>query len=492
MGHPLLYEINTRCWLRELSLRSGSPVTLAEVPESEFVHWEEQGFTHIWLMGVWTGGPLAREQALRAGSLSEAYSQALPDWTQQDVGPSPYSIAAYRVSANLGGESGLHEFRRKLRGYGIKLILDFVPNHVGLDHPWITEQPELLVQTSSSAFGSFVAQTGAGKRFLAFGKDPNIPPWTDTVQLDYRKRETRAAMQEVLHQIAGLCDGVRCDMAMLVLNEVCANTWKAYPVSEPAPGTEFWTEAIAATRRFYPGFLFLAEVYWGLESRLRSMGFDYTYDKALYDHLVNRSPGEVQRHLLGMPAEHVAASAHFLENHDEPRIASILGEAENRAAALLILGLPGMRFLHEGQLEGLRRRLPVQLLRRAQEPENREIREMYTQLLSALRQSAVGQGTPALLLPGPAWEKNPTAQHFVLVQWTGPNRTFDLVAVNLAPHPSQCYAPVKPAAQASSWILKDLLGPQRFVRNADELMTRGLYLDLPAHGAQVFHFEPAP
>ncbi|HLH56624.1 MAG TPA: alpha-amylase family glycosyl hydrolase [Verrucomicrobiae bacterium] len=491
MDSPLLYEINTRCWLRDLSETRGTAVTLGDIPESQFAAWQEAGFTHIWLMGVWTGGPLSREKALHAAGLERAYSEALPDWTEQDVGPSPYSIAAYRVSQTLGGEPALVEFRRKLRGYGMKLILDFVPNHVGLDHPWITEQPELLVQSSSPVPDTFMVQTHAGTRFLAYGKDPNCGAWTDTVQLDYRKAETQAAMQAVLRNIAGLCDGVRCDMAMLVLADVFGSTWKAIPVAEPAPPTEFWSEAISGTRRFQPGFLFLAEVYWGLEARLQSLGFDYTYDKALYDSLIARSGPAVQRHLLEMPAPCVAGCAHFLENHDERRVASVLSDEEQRAAALVILGVPGMRFLHEGQLEGARRRLPVQLIRRAGEPVNQQVRESYTRILAALRQSSVGRGTPALLEPRRAWQDNPTAENFVLVQWTAPTKTFDIVVVNLAPHPAQCYAPVKPPAKTSLWSMKDLLGPQSFKRATDDLLTRGLYLDLPAHGAQIFHFEPA-
>ena len=92
---------------------------------------------------------------------------------------------------------------------------------------------------------------------------------------------------------------------------------------------------------------------------MQGLGFDYTYDKALYDSLVARDAAGARRHLLGMSAEAVAGSAHFLENHDEPRIASILSLAEHRAAALLILGLPGMRFLHDGQLSGARLKMPT-------------------------------------------------------------------------------------------------------------------------------------
>ena len=134
MPYPLLYEINTRCWLRELSQKAEGVITLGNVPEAEFASWAKEGFTHIWLMGVWTTGPRSRAEALRAGGLREAYGQLLPDWTVVDVTGSPYAIAEYRVPSALGGDDGLKSFRTKLNQQGMKLILDFVPNHLGLDH----------------------------------------------------------------------------------------------------------------------------------------------------------------------------------------------------------------------------------------------------------------------------------------------------------------------------------------------------------------------
>ena len=489
MSHPLLYEINTRCWLPKLSPH-GPRITLDQVPDSEFLTWQRLGFTHIWLMGVWSGGRRARAQALASTDLRNAYSQALGRWTEQDVGPSPYAIADYRVAADLGGNGALAKFRHKLASYGLKLLLDFVPNHVGLDHSWVSERPDMFVQAATLQPETFAAETVLGKRYLAHGKDPYWPAWTDTVQVDYRSERTRGGMITLLQQLANQCDGVRCDMAMLPLNDVFANTWKRFPTSEPAPTAEFWTEAIAAVRRAHPGFIFLSEVYWGLEARLQELGFDYTYDKVLYDQLLARQAASVQRHLLELPPHELQHGAHFLENHDEPRVASKLSLPEHRAAALVILALPGMRFLYEGQLTGMCKKLPVQLIRCPDEPEDAEIKQMYEQLLTALPHSLVGSGEPELLRPRAAWADNPTAQHFVLVQWSAAD-TFDLVAVNLAPHPSQCYAPVKPSrGSVGSWRMSDLLGTQEFVRNHEELRQKGLYLDLPAHGAQILHFIP--
>ncbi len=495
---PLVYEINTRCWLRELSDASGRRITLADVPESAFARWQELGFTHLWLMGVWTTGPRSRAVAL----------DSFRNFKSADLAGSPYAIAEYRVAEALGGDAGLQQFRRELHRRGMKLLLDFVPNHVGLDHPWLRTRPELFVQSPNAAPGAFAQETSRGARWLAQGRDPNFPPWTDTAQLDYRRPATRAAMQAELLAIADRCDGVRCDMAMLVLGDVFAKTWAAFPALEvgvpPAGGPErappeggtpnrasdFWPEAIAAAKRAHPDFVFLAEVYWGLEARLQALGFDFTYDKELYDELVRRNPKAVHDRLLKAEPRFLEASAHFLENHDEPRIASLLSFAEHRAAAWLVLGLPGLRLLHEGQLCGARLRTPVQSLRRLPEETQPAIQQFYEPLLVSLRDTAVGRGRAALLKPREAWPGNPTAQNFVVVQWQAEAPGFDLVAVNLAAHPGQCRVSLDvPNLADRTWLIEDLSNAEPHECPGAQLQAQGLFLDLPEHGARLIRFK---
>jgi hypothetical protein len=494
MNHPLLYEINTRCWLRELSQRYVTEITLANVPEAQFAAWQRHGFTHIWLMGVWTTGPRARAEAFKHDDLIHAYNFLLPGWKPEDIAGSCYSIAAYEVPSALGGDAGLAKFRERLHAHGMKLVLDFVPNHLGLDHPWCAEKPELFVHGKVGIPGwTFRVETGGGPVFLAHGKDPHFAPWIDTVQLDYRRAATRAAMLDLLQSIAARCDGVRCDMAMLLLNEVFAQTWKQFPAqgTNPVPKKEFWEDAIPAVRQAHPGFIFLAEVYWSLEGHLQSLGFDFTYDKHLFDLLVSRRTPDVQVYLLASPPRYVAASAHFLENHDEERIAPRLSLDEHRAAALLILGLPGMRFLHEGQLIGAPHHYPVQMGRRPLEKTDKVVAALYEKLLSTLQETAVGSGTATILKPRRAWDGNPTAGNFVIVQWQSKPMQFDLIVVNLATHRSQCYVPLEVEdVSTRDWFMRDLLGSERYERFGDDLAQQGLYLDVPPHAAQLFRFDP--
>lgn len=491
MKHPILFQINTRCWLRELSERHGHPTSLANVPEEIFVEWQRLGFTHIWLMGVWTTGPRARQLALEITELRRAYDAVLPGWREEDVAGSPYSISAYQVPVSLGGDRGLTEFRRQLRTHGLRLVLDFVPNHMGLDHVWLEEHPEYFVQAGAHAPGTFEQPTHHGIRWIANGKDPYFPPWTDVAQLEYRSTATRKAMTELLLNVAARCDGVRCDMAMLLLNEVFTRTWGHVPYSGPTARSEFWADAISTVKHMHPGFIFMAEVYWGLEGTLQSLGFDYTYDKQLYDDLIWHNYMGAQKRLLESSARFVERSVHFLENHDEPRAATRLPVDEHAAAALVILGLPGMRFLHEGQLDGAKIHVPVQLGRRPVEPVNTDLRQQYDRLLTTLTRSAVGCGQAKLLPPRAAWAGNPTGQNFVLVQWQAEPDRFELIVVNLAPHRSQCFVPVEVAGLSDhNWSMKDLLGTETYKRVGSDLARHGVYLDLPPHGAQLFHFEP--
>ena len=435
---PLVYEINTRQWLYRLSEQSAHEITLSNIPEQEFAEWTRLGFTHIWLMGVWKCGPIIE-------SGHDHWRKLLPDFHPHDVVASPYAITEYTIDESLGGPAASRKFRERLHQHGLKLILDFVPNHTSRAHAWTKERPNFYVHSDTRRAETFLA----GSQWIAHGKDPHFPAWIDTAQLDYRNPQTRQAMIEELVQVSDQCDGVRCDMSMLLLSDVFEKTWKDFTCDHPPPPREFWQDAIGAVKKQHPGFVLLAEAYWDLEAPLLALGFDFAYDKRVYDYLVARDPQALRRHIASKSAAFLNQATHFLENHDEERIASRLNLQEHRAAAVLSFALPGMRLLHEGQLTGARVRASVHLRRRAAESIDTDLTAFYEALLRALRQFAVGKGEFELI--------EGTAAEVFAVRWgLGPNE-FDVVLVNY----SASELAFEMQLGKGRWTIRDLMEPEK-------------------------------
>lgn len=492
--YPALYQINTRVWLFELGRRLGRAASLDDVPDENLAQIAELGFDWVWLLGVWQTGPVGRRVAASIPELREEYRKALPDFTDEDVCGSPFSIRGYTVHSDFGGEQALRRLRNRLAKHGLRLMLDLVPNHTALDHPWVFDRPEFYVPGDESKLSSTPQNycrmlTYQGPRILAYGRDPYFYSWSDTLQLNYRHAELRQAMITELKAISDRCDGVRCDMAMLILPDVFQRTWgdAALPADgTPAVDAPFWPEAISQIRAKYPTFLFMAEVYWDLEWTLQQQGFDATYDKRLYDRLHGQDASSVRGHLRAAP-EFQRKSARFLENHDEPRAASFFPPQIHEAAAVLAFLVPGLRFLHEGELEGRRVRVPVQLRRRPDEPVDTDLQGFYQRLLVCMRRPEVRDGSWQLLECRSAWEGNSTADRFIAGLWTGPQGALLLTAVNYGPTQGQCYVPFpNPELQDKTVVLRDQLSPAEYERHGSDLVARGLYLDLPAWGYHAF------
>jgi len=491
--HPILFEINVRPWLTELSARCGKSLTFSDIPDLELDRIERLGIDFVWLMGVWETGPQGTEIARSHPGLLQEYRRALPDLTLDDVVGSPYAIARYVVSSRFGGPIGLADLRRRLADRGIKLILDFVVNHTGVDFPWVRERPELYVQGTQddlqrSPQDFFSVEAISGTRILAHGKDPYFPGWTDTAQLNLLHPATREALRSILIEIANQCDGVRCDMAMLALQSVFRGTWGDHLAGYPQSSEELWTELVGTGRAQRPHFRFIAEVYWGLEGEVRSLGLDYTYDKTLYDGLVENNAERLRQH-LGTDCIVQQCSVRFLENHDEPRAAAVFPLDRHRASAVVASTLPGMLLVHEGQIEGRRIRLPIQLRRRPVEPVEPEIQRFYERLLATLHDPVFRQGVWRLLPIRPAWEANSTWERFLAWEWSLGSRLC-WVVVNLGSTQGQCYLSVSNAAmRGREFDLRDLLGKAHYQRNGSDLLDKGLYLDLPAFGFHAFAIE---
>ena len=503
-AHPILYEVNTRVLLRELSSAEGMTMTLADVPDRVLDEWADLGIDAVWLMGVWTTGDTGREIARSMPVLLDEYRHALPDFTPDDIQGSPYAVKDYRVAPELGGNTELRKLRARLARRGIGLILDCVFNHTARDHAWVIRNPERYINGRAGEENErpeyfFSMDTAAGPRVLAYGRDPLFPGWTDTAQLNIFSPATRLVLYETLESIAGMCDGVRCDMAMLLLNEVFIRTWGDHAKSgddAPPPG-EFWKEAIEGIHKVHPDFLFIAEAYWNKEWDLQQFGFRYTYDKTLYDRLLREGATAVRDHLR---AEMIYQSRclRFLENHDEQRVARALpSESWQYAAATVVLTLPGGVLLHEGQLDGRAVKLPVQLVRRQAETVNPRTRAFYAQLLQVVSHPVFREGSWQMLNLRPSWHDNHTWYNFLVYWWQHPDHGVRMVVVNYAPHTGQCYAEIPLDAFRGNMLeFRDLLGTAVYVRERAMLEAKGVYFDLPSYGIHIFDVtearKPAP
>jgi hypothetical protein len=486
--NPSLYQVNTRVYLCELGRKLGRPATLDDWPDAELDRLAERGFGWLWPLGVWQLGEAARALAPTMADW-QAVRKVLPDLSAADMVSSPFAVTSYTVNTQFGGDAALARLRERLRKRGIRLMLDFVPNHTALDHPWVQSHPQFYVSGTEDDLRrdpkNYCRLNGA---VFAYGRDPYFPGWPDTVQLNYRHPGLRAAMEQVLCSIGARCDGVRCDMAMLVLPDVIARTWGRRPLPD---GTEpvdhpFWPEAIEAVRARRPGFVFMAEAYWDLEWELQQQGFDYTYDKRLYDRLHERNAGAVRGHLCADP-EYQRRSVRFLENHDEPRAAAVFDPEVYRAAAVVTFLVTGLRFFHAGQFEGRRFRIPMQLGRAPNEPVDCGLVEFHETLLTCLQRQEVRQGSWNLLDCRPAWDGNPTAGQFLCFAWHDDRDNRLLVCVNYGPTQGQCYVGLRFTALAGkTWQLRDLLSDVTYERNGSELLSGGLYLDMPPWGRHVF------
>jgi glycosidase len=486
--YPSLYQINTRVWLTELSRTLGKRATLDDIPDAELDALANKGFEWVWFLSVWQTGPQAQQVSRSNPEWRREFHDTLPDLTDDDIPGSGFAITGYNVHTSLGGDAALARLRERLKKRGLKLMLDFVPNHMGLGHPWVEDHPEHFVRGSeldlARAPQNYTwVKRKAGDILLAYGRDPYFAGWPDTLQLNYANPATQEAMIGELTKVAGQCDGVRCDMAMLVLPDVFERTWgKRAPL--------FWPTATKRVRERVPHFTFMAEVYWDLEWTLQQQGFNYAYDKRLYDRLREHHARPVREHFhAGL--DYQDKLARFLENHDEPRVAATFANDVHQAAAVISFLSPGLRFFHQGQFEGRKKRISPHLGRGPSEPVDEAIRGFYDRLLEILRQPAVRDGQWQLLTCNPGWDGNGTNDCIIVFAWHGPAGERLVVAVNYAGNPSQCHVrlPFESLA-ARRWRLQDQLTPAAHDWNGADLAGRGLYLDMAPWQAAVYALTP--
>ncbi len=488
-NNPRLLEINARIWIK----RFVKDCTLASVPEEEITKWKELGIDMIWLMGVWDNKKSVINEYCFEPDLISSYNNALKDWQKEDVIGSPYSIDKYEVNPSLGTKEDLLAFKKKLNDVGIYLILDFVCNHFSAKSSLIWTNKEIFLTADEYIFKNdpytFYPSPANSKEFLAHGRDPLFPPWKDTVQVNFYSTEARKYLTSVLIELIELCDGVRCDMAMLPLNNIFYNTWigvlKKYGFEKPEK--EFWEEAITSVKNKKNDFVFIAETYWDLEWQLQNLGFDFTYDKRLTDRLAAGNIHSIIEHLQA-EKDYQQKSVRFLENHDEDRAIVKFGREKSIAAAVIVSTILGIAFYFDGQCDGRKVKLPVQLGREPEEKQDEKIKEFYRNLFSITKADVFRNGSWKLLETNSAAENDYTYDNLLAWEWRLDNE-LRIVVVNYNSSTSRCRLKFEIKPNSDEIVLSDLLNQTTYKRSTKEILEKGLFIELKAFNSHIFSFS---
>lgn len=483
--NPHILEINIRAWLARLQQRHGRRFALHEIPEEYWQTFKERGFDAIWLMGVWKQSPKAGEIARQHPDIQAEIRRVEPNFSTEDIIASPYAVYAYETAEDLGGDESLKALREKLNAKGMALFLDFVSNHTAIDCPFVTSDPDLYINTGTQiphAHKDWFFQNANGT-WVAHGRDPYFAPWTDTAQLNYFNPKTRDFVLHNLLKVADMCDGVRCDMAMLSLNKVHRDTWWEF-IGGELPRTEFWTEALSLVRGKYPDFTFIAEVYWGLEWEIQEMGFDYTYDKVLYDRLRFSNSEDIKGHL---GAEHLfqMRSIRFTSNHDEEEALKAFGREKSLAASTIIATLPGARMIYLFQMLGRPARLPIQYVKDFF-PIDDEIRNYYAKLMHIASQPAFHGGQWSLTPVSAVGEEDDSFRHILCWTWKQMNTAFTIL-INYSPAAAKGFLKLKPAQGDGKFLKEEFSGVQHLF--TPDMQQKGFEVELKPFESKIFTYE---
>lgn len=489
--NPHIYEINTRVWLRRFDSESRQ-ATLSDVPLEYWKQLSDSGIHFIWLMGIWKTCDSLIDRCCFQESLVTSYNKALKDWHKEDIIGSPYAVDDYEINPAIGTSDELKQLRLTLNQLGMKLILDFIPNHFSADSKVKKNNPEVFLQCKEEFLlqepHTFFRSKFHKDIIFAHGRDPFFPAWTDTVQVNYFSNEARNFMIKKLEQISSIADGVRCDMAMLVMNNVFNNTWRGVIDEEkfPYPKDEFWKLAIENIKKNTPDFIFIAEAYWNLEWDLQQLGFDYTYDKRLLDRLKDGTPKTVVDHLKA-ELEFQEKSMRFIENHDEDRAITSLGFERSLAAAIIISTTIGMRLFNDGQYEGKRIKLPLQLGREPKEHINQATLKFYEKLNKITISEVFHNGKWELLEALKVWEKNYSSENIIAYTWTL-NSDHRLIVVNYSSSISQCRLKLDVKNFPDEFKIFDLLNNKEYIRSSEEVYHLGLFIELAGWQSHIFKY----
>lgn len=484
-GYPFesMLELPARPWLYSLSQKYQKNLTkLEDIPDEEFELIKHQGFSIVWLMGVWKLGQYGLNFDRNSNLLRE-HSWA----TKDDIIGSPYAVVEYTCNPELGSDGDLKRLKKKLNDQGIELMLDFVPNHTAVDCAWTQAHPNWYARSKAGA--PVHPNVGLSNGIIFGGFNPG--DWKDTGQLNYWNPELRKAQIENILKICSCADMIRCDMAHLILNDFIENNWIGDFLRNNGFARlqeEFWSEAFKQVKKLYPNVQFLAEVYDPWTDVLQRIGFDWTYDKRLYDLLVHGHLDQIRTFLYDKSRDsgyYHQHSARFIENHDEPRAVQVFGSPwRANAAALVCMTLPGLRFYFMDQMNGFKNRLAVHMRRGNPEPSIDYVQDLYKKLVPITTHEVFMHGEWAIQ---PVYDTD-TCWRLLAWTWMYKNER-RLCVLNYSDEEGQGKVILPYLENSGTKLqLEDLLTNEKYERDTNQIKKDGLYVIVPKWWAQIFKY----
>jgi glycosidase len=394
MPSTVMIAKSTWVWLAQLSRQYGRHIRrLDEIPNEELQTLADRGMNTLWLIGVWERSRASKTIKLLCGN--------------QDAVASAYSLFDYRISDDLGGESAYINLRDRGYHHGIRLASDMVPNHMGIDSPWVVEHPEWFISRWESPYPAyrfdgpdlsadgrveikiedhyFTQQDAAvvfrrrdkssgETRYIYHGNDGTSFPWNDTAQLDYLNPAVREQVIQTILHVARLFPVIRFDAAMTLAKRHFHRLWFPGPGSSGAIPSraeyslsqadfdramphEFWREVVDRVAAEVPGTLLLAEAFWLMEGYfVRTLGMHRVYNSAFMVMLRdedNANYRSVIKNTLEFDPDIMKRYVNFMSNPDERTAIDQFGKGDKCfGVAAMMATLPGLPMFGHGQVEG--------------------------------------------------------------------------------------------------------------------------------------------
>ena len=398
MPNVVLIAKSTYVWLEQLSKKYQRHIhRLDQIPDEELRLLVERGVTGLWLIGLWERSVASRTIKRLRG--------------HHDAVASAYSLKSYDIAEDLGGWQAYDTLKHRAAHFGLRLASDMVPNHMGIDSPWVIEHPDWFLHRWQSPFPAYnfngpdlstdsrveikiddryydqsdaaVAfrlrhHSDGSTRYVYHGNDGTSFAWNDTAQLDYSKAAVREHVIQTILHVARLFPIIRFDAAMVLAKRHVQRLWFPLPGAggsipsraenaisqeefDALMPNEFWREVVDRVAVEVPGTLLLAEAFWLLEGYfVRTLGMHRVYNSAFMNMLRDEENAKYRSYLkktIEFDPDILKRYVNFMSNPDERTAIDQFGTGDKYFGVCTLLAtLPGLPMFAHGQIEGFTER----------------------------------------------------------------------------------------------------------------------------------------